>query len=380
MASPAASAAWVRNASLVGTVNTDAPSLVLYVSPSFSADIKTGSGTLTLLGGINTLVNLITVNGVATNLSSSATPPATISGNLDLEAPSPVINVATLPGSNGLLINANITSQGGLPGLIQGSYTNVNTAISAVGALPYSQGYGNPGGELVSFPIAGTNDAGWPWTVGNGPNNTDMVYSGQVYCPNGYFGMGGNCDDLLQITINGVTLASAWPAATPYDYYVGPGINGSGWDNIDIRFSNGGGGYGPTGGNNWPVNYGIGITYLPGYFGITNQGGDYVLPYDASGTLFRTSPMSGLVIGGTGRTVLAGTLYPAAAVTVQSGELMLSGNGSMPNETGVTINSGALLTIDNNNLANLPGGAVNLSNRLSAARLRPRLRSWPAAR
>src|SRR5262249_5753640 len=96
--------------------------LTLNIAPGFSAEVRTGTGTLTLGG--NLTVGLAT--GVSVVNTTTATPGAVINGIVDLGAGGTrTITVTDTNAPNDLTINANLVSNAtAQPGLIEGVLIN----------------------------------------------------------------------------------------------------------------------------------------------------------------------------------------------------------------------------------------------------------------
>gem|GEM_PF-4662559 len=129
------------------------------------------------------------------------------------------------------------------------------------GKLPGNASFApNPGNLGVSFgPDAywadgGPNDADreahWQG-AGTGPGSSTIVYTGDIYLPPGDTHFLLMSDDQNHLTIDGTALISdtVWNSEDPATF-TNPNPTGS-WFSIDLRTSNGGGGYGLFGQSGW---------------------------------------------------------------------------------------------------------------------------------
>ena len=101
----------------------------------------------------------------------------------------------------------------------------------------------------MSTEVPTTDCAKLNWTGGRGdgtgvgPGDTTLIYSGQIFLQSGDTHFIEQNDDNVLLQIDGQTILNdtAWNVPT-----VGTFTNsgGPGWFDIDLRFSNGGGGYG----------------------------------------------------------------------------------------------------------------------------------------
>jgi len=147
---------------------------------------------------------------------------------------------------------------------------------------------GNPdmgpnGGNLgvVLGPYGGRSSAEhWNDVIGNG--NSTLIYTGEIYLGGGPCTFVESIDDRARLVIDGVTLFDngAWNDTTH-----GTITRPAGWYDFDLRFSHGGGGYGPTQQDGWDASFG---------FGMDTQGRDvqtsshFVFPEDpGDASLFR---------------------------------------------------------------------------------------------
>ena len=337
--------------------------LTLNVAPSFSSEIRTGSGILTLAGNL-------TVNTAAQ--THSGTPAATISGKLDLgKFGTRTITTNDSAAANDLVISADITGVGGTEAGLAEGFFNTGAAIDLAP---------NPGFVSRLLPRLGEVFIN-PSPLGLWNTNQTWVYTGQFFDADGLFAFGENIDDRALVTIDGVvrlTNASAAqntstgsltnnPSGGVTNFGMGPA--GDGWHNIEIRFSNGTGGAGGTTGSGWTAALGFGLNNNPGAL-TSILGTDFIVPVDpGDATLFRTSAAANLLTAGLGRVMFTGNNTYAGTTTVSAGELLLGQTGTLAT-SGITLSTGGTLTLDNtvtNNNNRLPdvapitlaGGTLN---------------------
>jgi len=271
-----------------------APGAILSLSPG--SKLVAGGGTiadLRVTGGTGTIQTEGTMN--VSNLTLASTLLKMGGGTVNLQAvsaagPDPMIDVGqgTLKaagpnyiGSAGLMLSGGTFEVSGLPsvtpGLLGGSHSgNPWTGTPNPGNLGVA--LGPDGMWRENGPGQAQREAAWRSTRadgGTGPDNTTLIYTGEVY-------LGGTTtfieqnDDVTILTINGVQLINngTWNNAVRATYTP----PAPGWYPIDIRFSNGGGGYGffgqqdgGQGDSNWDnpaVQYGF--RYAPGTVGDDN--------------------------------------------------------------------------------------------------------------
>ncbi len=174
------------------------------------------------------------------------------------------------------------------------------------------------GGNLgvVRGPYGGRT-AGEHWSQVIGPDNSTLMYTGQIYLDGGPVTFVKCVDDRTRLIVDGVLIMDDgnWQNTVH-----GTLTRVAGWYNIDLRFSNGSGGYGPVQQDGWTGSFG---------FGMDSEGRDdeeethFVFPEDPGDrTLFRyydtawggavvepdlaNGALSGL---GTNRVTLGGTLF-----------------------------------------------------------------------
>jgi hypothetical protein len=127
-----------------------------------------------------------------------------------------------------------------------------------------------------------------PW-----PDNTTHIYTGQFLVPDngtpgdglGHFAMAEHFDDNTLIKIDGVTRLSNQNWDIPNT--TGALTMSAGWHDLELRFGEGGGGWGPSNSGGWNDQLGFGIDVTLPIEGDTQQG-NYVRPVDnGSMNLFR---------------------------------------------------------------------------------------------
>ena len=192
---------------------------------------------------------------------------------------------------------------GGAVRLIVGGLLRVDGTLTADGAsAPADDGQdqqyspGLLGGHMVGNPSTAANDgslgvvrgplggrsSGEHWNDVIGPDNSTLVYTGEIYLP-GPTTFVESIDDGAILSIDGAVVLDnlAWNIASHVTYTpVAPG-----WYDFEVRFANGGGGYGPVTSGGWTASFG---------FGYDDQGRDtqevanFAFPLDpGDGTLFR---------------------------------------------------------------------------------------------
>ncbi|MCB0033291.1 MAG: hypothetical protein KDE51_04705 [Anaerolineales bacterium] len=225
---------------------------------------------------------------------------------------------------------------GYIGGLIAGSLTG-NMSLSA-----------NPeNGGIVLSPEAGLTNQFPPWA-----GNTTWVYTGQFYDADGVFSFAERVDDQTLVVIDGTTVLSdiVWNVATTSGVLnMGMGPNGDGWHDIEIRFSNGGGGAGAVNGGGWTTTKGFGLN-VDG--SSSTDGSNYISPVDpGDGSLFRTTVdlTSALSLELTNSQVLSNTAQRGGGID-NTGSLVMT-NGSVAYNS-VTADGGGLV---NGNTAVLDG-------------------------
>ena len=307
--------------------------LTVETGRTYSGDVQTGAGTLTIAGDL-------TANTYGA--TSSSAPAATISGKLNFVggtwdnqnvASLVLVNPTFVPSTNATLtISAalgQVQATGGfVPGLREGTI-NQNIDLTTQ----------NPATSLALYPRAGETSALPPWA-----GTQEWIYTGQFYSPSGTVSWGGEIDDNLWMKIDGTVWTPAtlvWGnTGTSGPLSLGTGPYGNNWHDIEIRMSNGGGGAGGaanvTGwlGNLFGVGFSPNGTGLPGAANnsAATYGYNYVMPVDnGSMNLFRTPggtvPFT-LNKSGTGNLAITGAASFTGGINVTAGNLIFSGSGS----------------------------------------------------
>jgi hypothetical protein len=144
---------------------------------------------------------------------------------------------------------------------------------------------------IVMGPLGGRSN-GEHWNDETGNHTSQLVYEGQIYLDGGPTTFVESVDDGTRLIIDGQTVLDN---GTWNDTTHGTIDRLAGWYDVEIRFRNGDGGYGPGGWDGWNYN-------LTGFgFGMDINGNDnedeanFVFPLDpgtGSGTLFRVASSS----------------------------------------------------------------------------------------
>jgi hypothetical protein len=240
------------------------------------------------------------------------------------------------------------TVEGLLAGYLPGSF-NENGANPGTSPPP-----NNTGGVRLDF-IHGQN--GTTPNVWVGDNET-WVYTGQIFDADGVFSFAEHIDDNTLIRINGQQILrnTQWDVPTFGVANNIPDPDGDQWYDIDVRFGEGGGGQGPSGGGDpepgWSGTYGFG--YSPDMEADAN-GANYIPPVEPAGggpTLFRTFREFGSVQVNAGATGALAGFRDHANVTVD-GRLNLTPNGTNAGTSSVNtlvINGTGVLDIADNDM------------------------------
>jgi hypothetical protein len=185
-------------------------------------------------------------------------------------------------------------------------------------------------------------------TAGNGnvepwPDNTTHVYTGQMFFPdngggNSTFAMAEHFDDNTLIKIDGVTRINntQWDVPNTTGVLTLP----AGWHDVEFRFGEGGGGWGPSNSGGWTDTLGFGVDFtVPIDPSVPPLQTEFVKPVDpGNGTVFRfIQPSVGVVQVDSGATLKIGAVVGSNAVNIAAnGRLQLNG------ATGSKIVSSAL--------------------------------------
>ena len=224
--------------------------------------------TLTTTGGSLTAGALTTTGGTVTKAGN---------GSLSLAPSSNVAGGTTVNISQGTLEITNnnaVTSIGGVPITLSGGTLFVNAredVTTPIAGLRQGRVAGafnvtdaNPADRgIVLEPIRAQ-------VVGNGnvepfPDNTTYIYSGQMFFPDNtgsgmsQFAFAECFDDSTQVKVDGVQLLNnnQWNVANT----TGVQSVTAGWHDVEFRFGEGGGGWGPSGQDGWNNTYGFGVDF-----------------------------------------------------------------------------------------------------------------------
>ncbi|MGB2821036.1 MAG: hypothetical protein WBF17_08645, partial [Phycisphaerae bacterium] len=211
--------------------------------------------------------------------------------------------------------------------------------------------------------------------TGNGPGDTTLIYTGQIWLDSNTAFVEQNDDNTL-LVIDGMTILNDnnWsnPVAGVFE------VTTPGWYDFEARFSNGGGGYGFTGQGdaNWAaVDFGFGMdTTDPNVTNPSTDPRDYVYPEDVcTMSLFRAwyQPVIGRIHVDANATMSLGGFTDADLVTIDGNmningtevstahELVINGTGKLDLADG-TISPATNGTITGTLLSN--GGLVRFEN------------------
>ncbi|MEX2138443.1 MAG: PEP-CTERM sorting domain-containing protein [Pirellulales bacterium] len=214
------------------------------------------------------------------------------------------------------------------PGLLEGRLSgSFNTTAPNPGTSP------NPevGGIKLEPRLAQISGSGnvEPW-----PDNTTHIYTGQFLVPDngtagdgiGHFAMAEHFDDNTLIKIDGITRLSnqQWDVPNTTGVLNLP----AGWHDLELRFGEGGGGWGPSNSGGWDNTLGFGIDFTVPIAGDTTQA-NYIRPVDnGSANLFRVKTYNvdtsrdnqnvNVTANGT-LNLLQGRVVPFGALTVADG-------------------------------------------------------------
>ena len=324
---------------------------------------SSGEKIVNLGGSTNSFAGDITLGPAKASLPASSATIENHSGTLILGG-----NIAM--NKSNLVVEADPGTTTIIDGVISG--TNTSTEVYTPGLLAGSHsgnvwmGTPNPGnfgivlGPQGMFRDGGPNDAlrEAHWRApradgGNGPNNTTLIYTGQVNLAalgdaNGTVTFIEQNDDKTRLYVNGVQIISddSWNDAVR-GTYTPPS---PGWYDFEVRFSNGGGGYGFTGqqntgagDSNWDkVDWGFG--YAPGV--VNNDDAlNYNYPQDpGDGSIFRVvyyANSNDLIKRGSGTLILNGDNTYAGKTEVEEGTLIV--NGTTSGQGTYTVHPGAVL-------------------------------------
>jgi hypothetical protein len=216
---------------------------------------------------------------------------------------------------------------------------------------------------MVMGPLGGRSGAEhWDDVIGR--DNSQLIYTGQVYLA-GTTTFVESIDDGTKLVIDGETLIEdgAWNHVAHATI-----ARPAGWYDIDIRFFNGSGGYGPAKQGGWTENFGFGID-VDG--NDTTDEANFVFPLDpgtGSGTLFRAGATYGAIdMPNTTFTVTSDSAISArtdstatfGALTLDTGIVTLSGAKGGMIFGGTTVLAGSPTGVTSTQAYTL--GALNIS-------------------
>jgi autotransporter-associated beta strand protein len=256
----------------------------------------------------------------------------------------------TFDGDGATNASGTITSPAFLPGLLAGSHSGNPWTAGAnpgnFGLVPGPQGMLRDGG-----PRDAEREAHWTGARadgGNGPGNTTLIYSGQIYLDGDTTFVEQN-DDWALLWIDGALILNngTWNNATSATRTAV-----AGWHDFELRVSNGGGGYGffgqedgGQGDSNWgSVQFGFGIASPP----VSGENAlQYFYPEDpGNATRFRSPTTNSLIKNGTGTLTLSGgspNTY-AARTALNQGTLIVAKDAALGTADGsTTVTGGATL-------------------------------------
>jgi autotransporter-associated beta strand protein len=345
--------------SIVGGASLELQGGISVPAESLSLGSVTSTGEkIVNLGGANSFAgNLALGPATATTARSAATIDTqsgslTLGGAIDMNLSNLTVTGAGDTVIQGAISGANTATSVYLPGLLGGSRQgNPSTGTANPGNFGITPG---PNGMLRDGgPRDAQREAHWgaPRGAGGGtgPGDTTLIYSGEVYLSGPTTFIEQN-DDTTILTVNGVQVINngSWNNAVRGTYTPPT----PGWYSFDVRFANGGGGYGfsgqqdtAQGDSNWSdATVQLGFRYKPGTIATDNA-----LDYDPAedpgdGTLFRVlryaSP-NDLIKSGSGTLTLNGNNSYAGTTSVQQGTLLV--NGVTSGQGNYTVASGATL-------------------------------------
>jgi hypothetical protein len=185
------------------------------------------------------------------------------------------------------------------------------------------------------------------------PDNTTYIYTGQMFFPDNtgtgqsQFNMAECFDDSTQIKIDGVQRLNntVWNVANDTGVLSLP----AGWHDVEFRFGEGGGGWGPSGQDGWNNTFGFGVDFTQPIDPATPEDtpvvkpiqSEYTRPVDpGNATVFRfVSPNFGQVQVDSGATLKVGAVVGTNVVNIAAGAtLQLNGvNTSKIKASALTI-------------------------------------------
>jgi autotransporter-associated beta strand protein len=312
-------------------------------SVTVSGNGVAGGGAIRALSGSTSIAGAVTL-GTASTISSDAGT-LTISGNI-----SSAYNL-TVGGAGNTTITGVISS--GLPGLVVGQSNNVYDFGAAANPNPAF-------GSDIDLTTTMANKTGGDGaviqtTAKTWATNNTWFYRGQIYFPNnngngtGTITFGENVDDGTFLRIDGTTVLNDTTWNVPVSVAV---TRSTGWHEIDLRFSNGGGGAGAVAGTGWTSTKGFG--YFLGSTTSTDGGTFVPLTDPGNGSFLRTAGANiNLTKTGTGTLTLSATNSFLGSTIVQQGTLLSAADGSL-SPTGTNVTVAAAGTFGGGNVNNIP--------------------------
>jgi len=185
------------------------------------------------------------------------------------------------------------------------------------GDMDFGPNSGNLG--TVSGPLGGRS-GGEHWSDVIGPGTSTLVYTGQIYLA-GPTTFVESIDDKTFLNIAGTTVLNdtGWDNTTHGTYTPAA----ADWYDVEIRLSNGGGGYGPVQQDGWTESYGFGIDPA----GNDNEDeANFFFPEDpGDASLFRVASIGPINMTGSDVTVLSdSTLNALTNSTADFGNLIFT--------------------------------------------------------
>jgi len=323
----------------VTVLSTSTINAVTDVSAAFGSLVISGGATLNTRGGPTTFsdlsfagpagravgvsnINAVTIptftdGGVETHFTKSGPGTLTLPSISAADASSFTVNAGTLKAQGATPLGAADTL------VLGGGTFDVSGVTTYTAGLKGGSIFGvwgtapNPGNFGVTLGPQGMlrndalRDAHWRAPrgdgSGNGPDNTTLIYTGQIYL-SGTTSFVEQCDDTTNLVINGVTILydGGWDNATS-GQYTPPA---AGWYPFEVRFSNGGGGYGFFNQQNRSENWNT-ATFGFGYFLGPNPGTNasfYTYLQDPGNASFlRAANVAAIDMSGTDVLVTPGT-------------------------------------------------------------------------
>ncbi len=271
---------------------------------------------------------------------------------------------------NGAMITSNPNDPNYYAGLLAGLASgNPNTSAMNLGRLGSEL---SPIGALYQYGSAGPGggDPDNPWRQIGGPDNTTLIYTGQVYLDGNQASFIEQIDDNTRLWVGGQQIISnSLGHDTPASGNFTPDANG--WYDFELRIANGGGGFGYNKQGGWGVDFGFGMKDGA----VSGNPADYFYPADDGNmTRFRfqyaptgfVNVQSGAAVSAGGFSNLSELNVEGAlditnnAVTSMADTAVLDG-GSLTSSTGAGATFGTLSTVGSGGSIDLGGGALSAS-------------------